>query len=130
MFLSDATSSEIRLEDHTYQHRGVFLSIDKPSHYTHIYTHMKTTIELPDHLLHRAKTVAARRRTTLKNLMIEGLEHVIKPPQFRGLPSAESGTDAFLELDAHGVPVLRRPPGGSKPVNDRAINELREELGI
>lgn len=39
---------------------------------------MKTTIDLPDHLLERTKIVAARRRTALKKLVIEGLETVLR----------------------------------------------------
>lgn len=38
--------------------------------------HMKTTIDLPDSLLHRAKIAAAERRTTLKELVIAGLNLV------------------------------------------------------
>lgn len=38
---------------------------------------MKTTIDLPDTLLERSKIEAAKRRTTLKNLVIEGLEGVL-----------------------------------------------------
>jgi hypothetical protein len=38
---------------------------------------MKTTVDLPDDVLHRAKIVAAQRRTTLKELFISGLELVI-----------------------------------------------------
>ena len=38
---------------------------------------MKTTIELPDALFHRAKVIAARRRTTLKELVVTGLEAVL-----------------------------------------------------
>ena len=38
---------------------------------------MKTTIDLPDELLHRAKIVAAQRRTTLKGLVLAGLDHVL-----------------------------------------------------
>jgi hypothetical protein len=34
---------------------------------------MKTTIDLPDSLFHRAKIAAAERRTTLKDLVIAGL---------------------------------------------------------
>jgi hypothetical protein len=37
--------------------------------------HMKTTIDLPEEILHRAKIVAAQRRTTLKELVISGLDH-------------------------------------------------------
>ena len=37
---------------------------------------MKTTIDFPDDLLHRAKVVAAERRTTLRALAVKGLEAV------------------------------------------------------
>lgn len=37
---------------------------------------MKTTIDFPDDLLHRAKVVAAQRRTTLRELVVKGLETV------------------------------------------------------
>ncbi len=37
---------------------------------------MKTTIDFPDKLLHRAKVVAAQRRTTLRELVVRGLESV------------------------------------------------------
>ena len=39
---------------------------------------MKTTIDLPDDLLHRAKVVAAQRRTTLKELVVTGLDWVMR----------------------------------------------------
>ena len=38
---------------------------------------MKTTIDLPDEILHRTKIAAVRRRTTMKALLIEGLEKVL-----------------------------------------------------
>lgn len=37
---------------------------------------MKTTIDFPEELLHRAKVVAAQRRTTLRELVVRGLEGV------------------------------------------------------
>ena len=37
---------------------------------------MKTTIDLPDDLLHRAKITAAQRKTTLRALVVTGLEAV------------------------------------------------------
>jgi hypothetical protein len=39
---------------------------------------MKTTIDLPDEILERTKIAAVRRRTTIKNLVIEGLEVVLR----------------------------------------------------
>ncbi len=37
----------------------------------------KTTIDLPEEILHQAKIVAARRKTTIKELVIAGLTHAI-----------------------------------------------------
>jgi len=39
---------------------------------------MKTTIDLPEEILHRAKIVAAQRKTTLKELVISGLTHALE----------------------------------------------------
>jgi len=39
---------------------------------------MKTTIDLPERLLHRAKIVAAQRKTTLKELVLHGLDWAIQ----------------------------------------------------
>lgn len=39
---------------------------------------MKTTLDLPDDLLHRAKILAAQRRTTLKALVQTGLDMVLR----------------------------------------------------
>jgi hypothetical protein len=41
---------------------------------------MKTTIDLPEEILHRAKIVAAQRKTTLKDLVITGLIHTLDTP--------------------------------------------------
>jgi len=38
---------------------------------------MKTTINIPDDLAQRAKILAAKRRTTLRRLVIEGLESTV-----------------------------------------------------
>lgn len=39
---------------------------------------MKTTIDLPDDLLHRVKIIAAQRRTTIKELVVQGLEYATR----------------------------------------------------
>jgi len=44
-------------------------------------THMKTTIDIADDLLRRAKEAAARRKTTLRALMEEGLRRVLDRDQ-------------------------------------------------
>jgi hypothetical protein len=41
-----------------------------------IYSSMKTTFDLPEDLLHRAKIIAAQRKTTLKEMVLRGLEYV------------------------------------------------------
>jgi hypothetical protein len=55
----------------------------------HIYSHMKTTIELPDAILERTKVAAARRRTSMKNLVIQGLEMVLEN-EFASAASADA----------------------------------------
>ena len=51
-----------------------------------MYTRMKTTIELPEPLLERAKRLAAREDTTLRELVEAGLRHVLKERAARGEP--------------------------------------------
>jgi hypothetical protein len=41
---------------------------------------MKTTIDLPDDVLTKAKIVAATRRTTLRELVLQGLKIVTETP--------------------------------------------------
>ncbi len=45
---------------------------------------MKTTIDVPDDLLHRAKVFAAERQTTLKDLVIAGLDQVLQSASASG----------------------------------------------
>jgi hypothetical protein len=88
---------------------------------------MKTTVELPEALLRRAKVVAAERKTTLKQLLIEGLEKALGPrttPPPKKLTAAER---ANLEICELGYPVLKKRPRG---VSNELVNQLREELGI
>ncbi len=41
---------------------------------------MKTTIDFPEDLLHRAKIAAAQRKTTLRELVFQGLDYAISHP--------------------------------------------------
>lgn len=41
---------------------------------------MKTTIDLPDEVLRKAKVFAAERRTTLRELVLQGLKLVTEAP--------------------------------------------------
>lgn len=67
---------------------------------------MKTTIDLPDHILERTKIAAARRRTTIKKLVIEGLENVLTEEAPAALPA---DTLARLRQGYHlgGQPLTR-----------------------
>lgn len=57
---------------------------------------MKTTVDLPDSILERTKIAAIRRRTTIKNLIIEGLETVLREDV-----SADD-TEAFVAAFSRG----------------------------
>ena len=57
---------------------------------------MKTTIELPDLLFEQTKIAAARRRTSIKSLVIQGLETVLReeaasPPMAEALERLRKG---------------------------------------
>ena len=89
---------------------------------------MKTTVELPDPLLRRAKIVAARRGATLKQLVVEGLEHVtssasVCSPKARLTPEESE----FMAPDAYGVPILKKR---GKVVTDEVIRRIRDQLDI
>lgn len=88
---------------------------------------MKTTIEVPDALFHRAKVLAAQRKTTLKQLMVEGLEHVTAAPATRQLAELTDEEKQFLEIDPYGIPVLKKR---DVVVTNELVNQMREDLGI
>jgi hypothetical protein len=89
---------------------------------------LKTTIDLPDALFYRAKAVATRRRTTLKSLVIQGLEKTLGEPA-EGEPAPLTAEEReFLEIDSYGVPVLSRSKEKRKVVTEDLVNRMREEL--
>jgi copper homeostasis protein CutC len=74
---------------------------------------MKTTIDLPDELLHRAKVAAAQRQTTLKELVQTGLDWVLR-----------SGTDVAEREEA--LAHLRKGLHlGGKPLTREQAHERR-----
>ena len=94
---------------------------------------MKTTIELPESLFRRAKIHAARRHTTMKELVIEGLKRVVDEH------GVQDGGGFFLTeeekeivtLGANGLPLLKRAPGTRrKKVTDEIVNRIRDELSV
>lgn len=96
--------------------------------YCRIYLLVKTTIDLPDALLHEAKIAAAQRRTSLKALVEQGLEFVL-----HGIPvpakadSLAKNEQDFYEIDPFNVPVLKRR---GVTVTDEWVNGIRDEEGI
>ncbi|WP_367870277.1 hypothetical protein [Luteolibacter sp. Populi] len=88
---------------------------------------MKTTIELPDALMHRAKVAAAQRRTTFKQVMIESLEQWLSKPSTPAAVELTPEQAEIFEIDAYGVPVLRKR---DRVMTNEMINEMREEMGI
>ncbi len=67
---------------------------------------MKTTLDLPDDLLMEAKTLAARRKTTLKAVVESALRREIRPAAEIGNPDPEK-----FEVGPLGFLVLKRKPG-------------------
>ena len=67
---------------------------------------MKTTIELPDSIARKAKLLAAERQTTLRALVVQGLEHVISEKQTTAKDRAKK---LFASMDkAPGITAGRR----------------------
>lgn len=58
---------------------------------------MKTTIDLPDDVLIKAKVVAATRRTTLRELMLQGLKIVTETPPAAERKKREAELKSLLE---------------------------------
>jgi hypothetical protein len=75
---------------------------------------VKTTIEISDNLLNRAKELAAREKTTLKELAEEGLELV--------LSRHGHGTPARIK------PVVVQGQGLSAALKGKSWAEIRDEI--
>lgn len=75
---------------------------------------MKTTIEISDNLMHRAKALARREKTTLRQLTEEGLQLV--------LSRREEGPGGKID------PVVFRGRGLSPAFHGKSWSELRDEI--
>jgi len=84
---------------------------------------MKTTIELPDELLTRAKATAALRKTSLKAM----IEHALK--REIDFPEGENTSDKIYDINEYGFPVLKKKEG-RKTVTSEDVYKIMEELGI
>lgn len=67
---------------------------------------MKTTVDLPDDILERTKIAAVRRRASLKNLIIEGLEAVLRE-EIPAEPPADALTRLRQGYHLGGQPLTR-----------------------
>ncbi len=64
---------------------------------------MKTTLDIPDDLLIEAKSIAAKRRTTLKAMVEHALRREIRPTSETGNPDPEK-----FEIGPFGILSLKR----------------------
>ena len=74
---------------------------------------MRTTIELPDELFQRVKTVAARRQTSMNELIIEAIEH-------------ETGSDLSAREKRVEFPLVRSKRPASVDPDPETLAELIE----
>lgn len=83
---------------------------------------MKTTLDLPDDLLIEAKTVAARRRTTLKAIVENALRRELAPLREVTNPDPEK-----YEIGPFGILRLKKRPE-TKPATPAMIRAIQDEL--
>lgn len=85
---------------------------------------MKTTLLLPDDLLIEAKTVAARRKTTLKALIESALRREIRPASELENPDPER-----FEVGPFGILRIRKVPGmpSTTPAQVREVQAVLDE---
>ena len=82
---------------------------------------MKTTLDLPDDLLIEAKTLAARRKTTLKAVVESALRRELRPAAEIANPDPEK-----FEIGPLGFLVLKRKPGDT--VSWDMVQTLQDRL--
>jgi hypothetical protein len=87
--------------------------IDRYGHTAHI-DGMKTTLDIADSLLRRAKAVARRENTTLKSLAEEGLELALARRASQAKPVVE--------------PVVFGGDGLSAEFRGRSWSDIRDEI--
>ncbi len=83
---------------------------------------MKTTLDLPDDLLIEAKTLAARRKTTLKAIVESALRREIRPAS-----DLENPDPARFEVGPFGILRIRKVPG-SPPATVAQVRALQDDL--
>lgn len=76
---------------------------------------MKTTIDLPEDILHQAKIVAAQRKTTLKELVLQGLVLVTEE-------RTDRPNERYLELAERLIAGLQAT--NTEPLQPLTRNEI------
>ena len=82
---------------------------------------MKTTLDLPDDLLIEAKSLAARRKTTLRAIVESALRREIRPAAEMDNPDPDK-----FEVGPLGFLVLKRQPG--ETISLEQIKAVEEEV--
>lgn len=91
---------------------------------------VKTTIELPEGLVTEAKRKAVDDSTTLRELVIRGLEMVLYPKAAKvaEAPAPYSPGQTY-RVDSSGWPVLESSEEDLRMTNEM-VDKMREEMGI
>jgi len=87
---------------------------------------MKTTLDIEDALLIEAKTVAARRRTTLKALVEHALQREIRPSTTE---ISGAVADDLIEVGPYGLPRLKRQNATATLTTER-VRQMMDEEGV
>lgn len=94
------------------------------------YTIVKTTLDIPDPLYRRAKMRAFAQGTTLKDVLLRGLQREVDgEPAAAPAPLLTRAEQATYTVNDLGFVVLKRP-AGARVVTDDQINRLREQEGV
>lgn len=83
---------------------------------------MKTTLDLPDDLLIEAKTLAARRKTTLKAIVESALRREIRPAAEMENPDPEK-----YEVGPFGILRIKKIPG-APPMTLQRVRAIQDEI--
>lgn len=87
---------------------------------------MKTTLDLPDDLLIEAKTLAARRKTTLKAIVENALRREVRPAA-----ELENPDPGKFEVGPLGHLILKRKRGETITLEQiKAIQKAQDEAEL
>ncbi|WP_216906335.1 hypothetical protein [Synechococcus sp. CCY 0621] len=87
---------------------------------------MKTTLDLPDHLVRQAKQRALQQGRTLKDLVAEYIRQGLHGSTTASVPIASDG----VMVDSAGLPVFRCEPASGRPGIDLATALQLEQQAL